>query len=159
PAFVRVLPSAGALQAKMSEMFPAADFSKAQYVRIGTPNVPVASSALIRHYVAPVEAAVVNGVNADGPREMNFPHIVSGSLTGANYTTVIGVVNPLNSEQTVTITFNSNESSPIAVTRVIAGNGALRETAQSLFGLPAEFQTGWVRVSGTASISGFAAYG
>jgi hypothetical protein len=89
---------------------------------------------------------------------MTFPHVVNGTLTGAAYTTTIGVTNLSDASQTVTISFNPNQGKPIVTTRILPGRGALRETAQSLFGLSNEFQTGWVGVTGTASIIGFASY-
>jgi hypothetical protein len=158
PAYVRRLPSAGALQVKVTDMFPSADLSIARYLRIGTPGSPVASTALIKRFLVPLDAAVVNGVNVGSRTEMNYPHVVNGTLPGADYTTIIGVTNLSKSPQTVTITFNPNEGSPIVATRDLSGNGALREDAQSLFGFSREFQNGWVQVSGTAPITGFAAY-
>jgi len=89
---------------------------------------------------------------------MNFPHVVTGALTGANYTTMIGVVNLAKTSQTITITFNPSQGRPITVTRTLDANGSFRETAQSLFGLSSQFQTGWVRVSGTGPITGCASY-
>jgi hypothetical protein len=158
PASIQNLPNAGAFQAHVADMFPSADIARARYVRIRTSGPAIASTALIKKFLVPGEAAVVNGVNVSARTEMNFPHVVNGALTGANYSTLIGVINASNSPQTVTITFNPAEGSPIVATRDLTGNGALRETAQSLFGLSSEFQTGWVRVSGSAQLTGFAAY-
>jgi len=157
PAFTEGLPSIGALRAKVSLMFPSADMTEARYMRI-TSSRSVASSALIKHFLVPFEAAVVNGVNVGTSMHMNFPHIVNGKVPGANYTTTIGVTNLSNSPQTISITFNPDAGIPIVATRDLTGNGALRETVQSLFGLTSEFQTGWVGVAGTAPITGFAAY-
>jgi hypothetical protein len=106
----------------------------------------------------PVETVVVNGMNVGTLADLSFPHVVNGSAAGANYTTIIGLTNLSASPQTLTITFNTAEGSPIVVTRDVAGNGALRESAQSLFGLSSQFQSGWLHVSGTAPITGFAAY-
>jgi hypothetical protein len=158
PAFVESLPSAGALHADVSELFPTADITKARYLRIETPGPPAVSSALIKRFLVPVEAAVVDGVNVSPQTELIFPHVVNGSITGANYTTIIGVINLSSSSQTVTITFHTVAGSSLVATRDVAGNGAFRETAQSLFGLSSEFQTGWVSVKGAAFIKGFAAY-
>src|SRR5262249_13994220 len=158
PAVVQNLPNAGAFQAQLSDMLPSADIAQARYVRIRTSGPAIASTALIKSLLVPVEAAVVNGVNVSARTEMNFPHVVHGALTGANYSTLIGVINVSNSPQSVTITFNPAEGSSIVATRSLTGNGVLRETAQSLFGLSSEFQTGWVQVGGSAPLTGFAAY-
>jgi hypothetical protein len=156
---VRSIPIAGAFQAKVSDMFPSADFAQAQYLRVGTSGAPIASSALIERFLSPRDAAVVNGGPIGARTELDFPHVVTGALTGASYTTIIGVINSSASLQAISITFYPSDGSPIQVNRTLAGNGALRETAESLFGLTSDFRTGWVRVTGTAPITGFAAYG
>jgi hypothetical protein len=158
PAFTRTITKAGGYQAPVSTIFPSADTSQARYIRIRTTGAPIASLAQIHGFMVPNDSAIVNGTNVSSAVELNFPHVVNGALAGANYSTVIGVTNASASTQTVTITFNPDAGGPIAVTRAIPANGALRETAQSLFGLPSQFQTGWVRVNGTAAITGFAAY-
>ena len=73
-------------------------------------------------------------------------------------TTVIGVTNLAAFAQSVTITFHPNEGNPISIVRNIVSNGALRDTAQSLFGLQSGFQSGWVSVAGTAALMAAAAY-
>jgi len=113
---------------------------------------------MIKGFQVPFESAVVNGVNVSSGAEMNFPHVVTGALSGANYTTTVGVTNLSNTAQTVTLTFNPSAGSPIVATRSLGGNGAFRETAQSLFNLGSVFQTGWVSVKGTAPLTGFALY-
>jgi len=157
-AFTASVLTAGAFQAQASDMFPAADMTQARYIRIQTPGAPVASSAVIRGYLVPKDSAVVNGLNVGTKTELSFPHAVNGQIAGANYTTVVGVTNLSNSSQTVTMTFNPNAGDPLVVNRTIPGNGALRETAQSLFGLSSAFQSGWIRVNSTTGIVGFAAY-
>lgn len=113
---------------------------------------------VIKGFLVSGESAVVNGANAGSRTEMNFSHVINGSVAGSNFTTVIGITNLATSSQTVTITFYPNGGGPIAVSRTLSGNGALRETAQGLFDLPFDFQTGWVAVSGTAPLTGVAAY-
>jgi hypothetical protein len=152
------LQPAGAFQTSISAIFPAVDLSQARYIRLQTAGAQIASSAVIRGFIVPSDSAVVNGVNASTRKEVDFPHVISGSLASANYTTIIGLTNLANSEQTVTFTFNPEAGDPISVTRTLARNGAIRETAQSLFGLPSTFQGGWVSASGTAALSGVAAY-
>jgi hypothetical protein len=138
-------------------MFPSADITQARYMRI-TSTHSLASSALIKHFLVPFEAVVVNGINVGTASELNFPHVVSGTVPGASYTTSIGVTNLSSFPQSISITFNPDRGSPMTVSRDLPGNGSLRETLSSLFGLPSDFQTGWVRVSGTAAVTGFAAY-
>jgi len=159
PPFMRQIVRAGGYQSDVSSMFPSADMTQARYIRIRTTQAPIASLVQIRGFLVPTESAIINGTNvAPASAELNFPHVINGGLTGANYTTVIGVTNVSTSSQTVTITFNPDAGAPITVTRTLSANGALRETAQSLFNLAPEFQSGWVRASGTGAITGFAAY-
>jgi hypothetical protein len=132
--------------------------AQARYIRVRTPGAPIGCLVLIRGFLVPLESAVVNGANVSTRNEVNFPHIINGALTGSNYTTVIGVTNLVAFDQSVTITFHPNDGNPITIVRNIAGNGALRDTAQSLFGLPAGLQSGWVSVAGTAALTAAAAY-
>jgi len=157
PASSRQLPIAGALQAQASVMFPGVDMSQARYLRIQS-GLPIASTVLIRGFLVPIESAVINGSNVGTGTSMSFPHVINGALTGANYTTVIGVTNVSSATQSVTITLNPDGGSPISINRTLPANGALRETALDLFGLPTTFQGGWVNVTGTAPVAGFAAY-
>jgi hypothetical protein len=158
PAFTRGLPAAGVFQTTASQMFPGTDFLQARYMRISTPGGPVASTALVKAFQVPFESVVVNGVNAGSLTEMVFPHIVTGGLGGATYSTTIGVTNLSNSPQVLTITFDPDDGAPMTVTRSITGNGALRETAANLFQLAPAFAGGWIRVTGTAPLTGFASY-
>jgi len=158
PAFTQGINIAGAFQATALEMFPTADMSQARYMRVRTANSPIASTALVRKFGVPLESAIVNGVNAGSGIEMTFPHVVTGVLGNANYTTTIGVTNLSALPQVLTLTLNPDSASPITVTRNIVGNGALQETAASLFQLSSGFTAGWIRVTGSAPLTGFAAY-
>lgn len=158
PAFTSELPIAGALQVQVSTIFPTVDMTQARYIRVRTPGAPIGCLVLIRGFLVPGESAVVNGANISMRNEVNFPHVISGALTGSNYTTVIGVTNLAAFGQSVTITFHPNEGNPITIVRNIVSNGALRDTAQSLFGLQSGFQSGWVSVAGTAALTAAAAY-
>jgi hypothetical protein len=158
PEFIRGLPAAGVFQSTASVMFPGTDLSQARYMRISTPGGQVASTAVVKGFQVPTESVVVNGVNAGSLTQLTFPHIVTGALGGANYTTTIGVTNLSSSAQMLTITFESDQGATLSVTRSLTGNGALRETAASLFQLPPQFAGGWIRVAGTAPLTGFASY-
>ena len=157
-AFTSELPVAGGLQTPVSTIFPAADMTQARYIRVRTPGAPIGCLVLIRGFLVTRESAVVNGANVTTRNEVNFPHVINGALTGSNYTTVIGVTNLAPFDQSVAITFHPNEGNPIVIVRTIASNGALRDTAQSLFGLASDFQTGWVSVAGTAQLTAAVAY-
>jgi hypothetical protein len=158
PSFAHELPIAGGLQTQVSAIFPSADMAQARYIRIRSAGAPFGSMVLLRGFLVPGESAVVNGANISTRSEINFPHVINGSLVGSNYTTVIGVTSLTGASQTVTITFHPNEGSPIVVPRTLPPNGAMRETAQSLFGLAPEFQSGWVSIAGAAPLTGAAAY-
>jgi hypothetical protein len=158
PAFTPELPVAGGLQTQVSTIFPTADMTQARYIRVRTPGAPIGCLVVIRGFLVPGESAVVNGANVSTRNEVNFPHVISGALTGSNYTTVIGVTNLSPFEQPVTITFHPTDGDPIPIVRTIATNGAFRDTAQSLFGLASNFQSGWVSVAGTAPLTAAVAY-
>jgi hypothetical protein len=149
---------ASAFQTLLGDLFPSVNMSEARYVRIGTPGPPIASAAVIRGYLVPTETMVVSGVNVSSSTNLTFPHVINGTIGGASYTTVLGITNPSTTSQTVTITFNSDTGSPITATRTLEAGASIRETAQSLFALPAAFQSGWVTITGTAGIAGFACY-
>jgi len=158
PAATRTLPAAGAFQSQISDLFPTADMTQARYLRVGTAVAAIASSAVIRDYLVPFESLVVNAVNVIARSEMVFPHVISGSFSGANYTTVLGITNLSNTSQTVTISFNSDTDAAITVSRSMQAGESIRETAHDIFNLAAGFHSGWVRVAGTAAITGFAGY-
>jgi len=157
-AFTAELQIAGAFQSKVSVMFPSADMTQAQYVRIRSGGLPIASTILIHGFLVQAGAVVLNGENSGSRTELIFPQAVTGALGVASYTTVLGVTNAGTVPQTLAITFNPDAGDPMTVKRTLPANGALRATAQDLFGLPPDFQTGWIKVSGTAPITGFLAY-
>jgi hypothetical protein len=159
PSVSRTLAPAGAFQDQVSDLFPAADMTGARYLRIQTnSSAAIASSAIIRGYVVDHDGAVINGTNVGTRRELTFPHVINGALGGAKYTTILGVTNVSAVSQTVTMNFNSDSGNVLTATRTLAPGGSLRETASDLFGLPIDFQSGWLDVIGTSSIVGFAAY-
>jgi hypothetical protein len=155
---VRRLPPAGALRAPLSEVFPNADLSGVLYVQVVSPDAAIVSAALVRGFQRGSEVGVINGLSGASGTEIIFPHIVNGVVPNAEYTTVVGVINASDAPQTVTIRFNPEGGQPIVITRVLSPRGALRETAQSLFGLTSAFRTGWMQVKGTEPVFGFAAY-
>ena len=150
----------GVFQGNVAAIFPGAVIANARYLRV-TGSLPVASTAVIKGFLVPTESAVVNGVDRTSTlTQANFPHVISGTGAGGNYTTVVGVTNLSGSAQTITISFTPKAGgAPLNVTRQLAPNGALRDTAQNIFSFNASvFQEGWIRVSGTAPLTGFVAY-
>jgi hypothetical protein len=150
----------GVFQGNVAAIFPGVVIANARYLRV-TGSLPVASAAVIKGFLVPTESAVVNGIDKTSTlTQANFPHVISGTGAGGNYTTVVGVTNLSGSAQTITISFTPKAGgAPLNVNRQLAPNGALRDTAQNIFSFnPSVFQEGWIRVSGTAPLTGFVAY-
>jgi hypothetical protein len=153
----RTIAPNGVLQSQATALFPAANLDNARYVRV-TGAAGLSGTAVISGFIVS-EWGVTNAISvASAGTEANFPHVVSGVGGGGNYTTVIGVTNLAAAAQTVSITFTPLTGSPTTISRSIAANGSLRDTAQNLFSFPAAFQDGWVRVAGTASLTAFVDY-
>jgi len=151
---------AGALQADVAALFPSANLAQARYVRIQTGSVfsLITSCAVVRGFTVPRDTALINGINVTSKTGVTFNHVVSGQLPNANYTTIIGITNLSSQPQSVQLVFHVDDGSVVEVSRDISANGALRETAQSIFNLPSTFQTGWVNVQSRGPIAGFAGY-
>jgi hypothetical protein len=151
---------AGALQSDVAVLFPGVDMAQARYVRLQTGSAfsLITSCAVIRGFTVPRDAALINGVNVTAKADLTFNHVVSGQLPNANYTTIIGVTNLSSQPQSVHFAFHADDGNVLDVSRNISANGALRETAQSLFSLPSTFQAGWVSVQSVTPIAGFAGY-
>lgn len=158
-AATRTIPANGVFQSQASALFPTANLDNARYIRV-TGSAALCGTAVISGYLVNPSWGVTNAVSAASQFiEANFPHVVSGAGGGGNYTTIVGVTNLASSTNTVTITFTPEPGgAPATVTRTIAANGALRDTAQNLFSFPAAFQNGWVRIVGSAALTGFVAY-
>src|SRR5207244_5154388 len=136
---------------------PGTNLDNARYIRV-TGAAGITGTAVIAGFLVN-ETGVTNAVSvASGSTDANFPHVVSGVGGGGNWTTVVGVTNLASSSQTVSITFTPLTGTPTTISRPIAANGSLRETAQTLFSFPAAFQDGWVRVTGSASLTAFVAF-
>jgi len=162
PPVTQTLAAKGLFQASAGSIFPSAAFNLALYVALGsTTETPFTATSLVRSFVVQTESAVLNAVDVTTSNStLHFAHVISGSLGGSNYTTLIGVTNLTTAAQTVTLTFNPEPSGdPIVVQRNLPAGGTLRETAQNIFSLSAGFKDGWVRVTGTQTITGFVAYG
>ena len=158
----------GVFQGQIATMFSlsAATMATARYVKVTAGSTtPLLATAVLRGYLTTgTETGVINGVNtAAATIEANFPHVINGNA-GADYVTEVGVTNLVASQQNVTITFTPvdvTSACPVnttSVTKTLAGNGALRDTAKNLFSLPTCFVNGWVKVAASSPITGFAAY-
>jgi hypothetical protein len=156
-AATRSFTLAAALQAQLSQLFPSVDLTQARYVRV-TASQPMLSSAVIRNYLVPTESLVVDAVTVTTNSQLTFPHVITGNLGTANYTTILSVTNVSTSSQTITIVFNPDSGAPVTITRTLEAGASLRDTAQNLLGLSSSFQGGWLKVTGTGALTGFAAY-
>src|SRR5438552_2898447 len=86
------------------------------WVQVTSAGGAVAATALIKGYLVTTDSGVINGVDRSSTvSEADFPHVINGALTGANYTTVIGVTNLSSTAQTVTITFTPTTGSATSV--------------------------------------------
>jgi hypothetical protein len=155
----RNLSAASATQAQIADLFPGIDIAQARYVRINGPQSnPIISSAVITNYLVPTDSLVVDAVTVTSASELTFPHVITGNLGSANYTTVLAVTNGSTSTQNISIVFSPDNGTPVTVTRTLEAGASLRDTAQNLFGLAGSFQGGSVKVTGSGALVGFAAY-
>ena len=165
PSVTRTVAGFGVLQAQASDLFPTADPAKILYVEAsaawGVKGAPaIAGASVIRNFLVPIESAVLNAVDATSSvTTLNFPHAVNGMLGSANYVTSIGVTNLTASAQNVIFTFTPEPAgTPIAVPQIIPPNGSFRDSAQNIFGLPADFSNGWIKITSASPITGFVVY-
>jgi hypothetical protein len=154
----RDIPALGIFQSQVSAIFPSADLTQPTHIRVTSPG-PFAATSVVTGLLVPRDTGVINGVDANSATlEMDFPHVVSGPLGGQNYSTVVGITNLGSTAETVTIVFtNQDGGAPTSVQRTLEANGTLRETLQSLFNF-FDFQNGWIKVTGTATTTGYVAY-
>jgi hypothetical protein len=138
---------------------PSVDVSLATHVRIASQR-DISAAAVIPDYLVSPAWGVANSIDADVfVPSLHFPHVVSGPLDGTRYETQVSVTNLSYSPQPVTLTFHADDGPPAIVQTQIPGNGTLRESAESLFGLQAGvFHGGWVHVEGDSGLTGFVAY-
>jgi hypothetical protein len=153
--------SKGAFKAQTATLFRSANLGLARYVRLSCLN-PFAALLIARNFGADSVPswAVVNAVPTfPSTTELDFPHVVDGTVGGANYQSTIGVTNLSSSPNDVVFTFTSETGASLAtVQRTLQPGGAVRESTRALFGLPPGPVDGWVRITGTRRITGFVAY-
>jgi len=155
----------GFFKGNVPVLFPKGDFSLATHMRVEcrcANATPFAATLVARDFIAAPSWAVVNGVPASSSATtLNFPHIVDGPQTGANWKSVIGVTNLSASSNDVTINFFSADGATIgAFQRTLQPGGSMRAGVRDLFVLPAGFQNGWLRIfSGNGkAVTGYVAY-
>lgn len=141
-----------------ASLFPGVDLS-ANVVSIRASGTgDIAGTSVTSDYPVSPSWAVVNGVDASlSLFEVNVAHVPTGPDAG--WISILGVTNLSTSSQNVVITFTPVSGAPVQITRPIAGGATLRDSVHSLFGFSGAYQEGWLKVSGTAALSGFLAYG
>lgn len=162
PTVVQGINGRGVLQVPATAIFPTASISTTRpSIRITASGSFVATS-VIRGFLGSRDSAVINGMNAApsgaGPFELNFPHAISGPIGIANYITVIGVTNLSSGSNSYTLTFTDESGRTISSGATMAPNASMWELAHNLLTFPTGFQNGWLKITGTAPISGFVAY-
>jgi hypothetical protein len=108
--------------------------------------------------LVPTDSLVVDAVTVTSNSDLTFPHVITGNLGSANYSTVIAVTNAGTSAQNVAIVFTPDNGNAVTVNKTLEAGASLRDTAQNLFGLGAAFQGGSVHVTGSGALVGFTAY-
>ena len=150
--------SLGCFQVQSGSMFPERNITPGTYLLLQSASDFVATT-VVSGYAGSHDTAVVNGIPITGTTQLNFPHLVTGQIGGANYLSMLDVVSTGGKYQRVTMTyFPDSSAAPITVTRVLSPGGTIQESASSIFGLKPDFQTGWVRLEGSEGVLGFIAY-
>jgi hypothetical protein len=151
----------GAFKANLSAIFTTANFTNARYLKV-TGSGNFTGTTLTQNFIHSPSWSVLNGIDTGlTVTEANFPHVPSG----AGWTSMIGITNLAAAAQTVTITYyRPSGGTPVSVTRPLAARGSLRESAADLFtgvtdGFTGSFENGWVKITGTAPLGGYIAYG
>lgn len=156
------LPSNGAFKARLNTIFTTANFDNARSVKVtGTGNFT--GTTVIFDFIHAPSWSVINGINTSfNVTDANYPHVPSGS----GWTSIIGITNFSTTAQTVTISYNGRtEGRPaLSVQRTLPARGSLRESAGDLFtgianGFTSSYEDGWVKVTGSAPLGGFIAFG
>jgi hypothetical protein len=154
------VPAKGIYKTTLAGLFPTLNFADAMYVKV-TGTGSFTGTTVVTDFIHSPSWSVINGIASSSTvTEANFPHVPSGPEGGgAKWTSVLAITNLSSTAQTITITYNRASGSPVSVTRSLAANGSLREAVKDLFSFGAAAEDGWVRVTGTAPLGGFIAYG
>ena len=89
-------------------------------------------------------------------KDFVFPHIVGGALGGASYTTMLTLTNFQSTSTTVSLTLTQTSGASITVDKTIPGQGAIRSSVTSLFGLTTV--DGWLQVTSPDFVGGLVTY-
>lgn len=156
---VRNIPPKGFLRSQISSLFPGLDLNTATHIRLTCIN-PFAATVIVRNLIAGPSWAVLNAIPATSTQAaLYFPHIVDGPLGIGNYRSAFGVTNLTANSNEISVTFTKDDGTDArTIQRIIPPNGSIRELARNLFGLTDAFASGWLRVTATGPITGFAAY-
>src|SRR5436190_4114547 len=121
-------------------------------------NVTIAAS-VVSKLPSGRDVAVTNAVNPTGaPATLFFSFTPNGPQGNSRWTTLVAVTNLSSSSQTVSMTFTPDDGPPTTVQRVLAPRAVVTDTAASLIRLGPGFVQGWIQVSGSAALTGVAAY-
>lgn len=144
-----------------SSLFPSVNFSSNSAVIRATGTLDIAGTSVTIDYPVAPSWTIVNGIDSSlSLFEINFPHVPSGPMDGSPaWLSILGISNISTSAQTATLTFTHNNGTLFQVTRTIPAGGNLRESVHTLFNFPVGYQEGWVKVTGSAALTGFIAYG
>jgi hypothetical protein len=149
----------GSYSVNSTDVFDPLDLAQATHAKV-TCMATCAGSVLVRDYLAAPSLAVASGMStAATSRELNFPHIIQGTLGDLIYSTVVSVTSLSSLAQTVSITFTPESgTSSVTVQRDISPGGTVRETPATLFGFTSGFQNGWMKVVSEQPIAGIVVF-
>jgi hypothetical protein len=166
--FPQRIPAKGGLRADVATLFPALeDFSAPSHVRVTckcTNAAPFAATVIARNGLGTNPSwAVTNGVPTNSTATtLYFPHLVEGPQGAAAWRSNVALTNlSTTSPNDVILTFTSESGALVRTSQLtLPPNGGLRIRARDLFGLPTDFQNGWVRAVSTnrLPLTGYIAY-
>ena len=162
----QAIPANGAYRATLLDLprGVGASYASARYAKVASTGnfatTNIVSNFL--HALVGKDWGFVNGVDdaeeiTVAATTLNFPHVVTGQVGTASYTTILGITNLLGGNQAIGITFRQQDGTVTTVQRTLPGNGALRQSIDELF--PGSgYRDGWVQVTGPSGLTGFAAF-
>lgn len=157
-AVTRSIQTNGIYRNSAASLFPSVNFETTTISIRASGTLDIAGTSVTSDFPVGPSWTVVNGVDASlSLFEVNFAHVPSGPNDG--WLSVLGITNLSSTAQAVLITFTSVTGASVQVTRYIAGRATVRESVHTLLGFSQEFRDGWIKVSGTAALNGFLAYG
>jgi hypothetical protein len=118
------------------------------------------SASIMTKLPAGLDIAMTNAIPTVGAAsDLYFPFVTNGRQGASNWTTLLGVANLASSSQNISLTFNPDIGTATTVQRTLAPGASVGDSIARLFSLPADaFTSGWIRVTGSASLVAVAAY-